>query len=280
MAKYKDKRWYVLFVKSDGRTVPIRNIKGMIWTVVFLIAALMVCVGALVFFYVDLAGEITKLERTVATRDQEKATIQKEKDTLMAQLAIAESNLKISMMETEESNKRAGEEKADSDHGKTPAETAAPANNKGKKVPEEKAPIEEKGDRPPQKMDFEPARVSVDNLLVCFDPDAGRMHVEFKVINIGGKKKPVSGYTYTILKDGKEEKDGWLIFPRTQLYNDMPVQTRGMRFRIYNFRTMKFSIQHDDPNPYTVATIFVYQQNSNALMLERDFEIDTISVCP
>jgi hypothetical protein len=116
--------------------------------------------------------------------------------------------------------------------------------------------------------------------MVCFDPHAGRIYVNFKVINIGGKKQPVSGYTYTILKDSRQEKDGWLVFPKTRLYNGKPAQTRGMRFRIYNFRTMKFSVQQADPNPYKYATVFVYQQDSGALLLERDFELDTIPVCP
>jgi hypothetical protein len=275
MTKYKDNRWYILFVKSDGRTVPIRHIKGIIWAVVSFMTALLVCAGVMVFFYADLVAKKTELERIVTTRDQEKAAIQKEKDSLMAQLAIAESKLKISMMETIESDAVAS-----TDHAETPKEMVAPDKEKVAKVSEKKTPPEHEIDRSSQTIDQEPATVSVDNLLVCFDPDAGRMYVEFKVINIGEKKQPVSGYTYTILKDGKEETDGWLIFPKTQLYNGIPTQTRGMRFRIYNFRTMKFSVQYDEPNPYTYATVFVYQQGSDKLMLERDFEINTISVCP
>ena len=275
MPKYKDDRWYVLFVKNDGRTVPIRHFKGLVWTVMLLISALLALIGVLVFFNAGLAGKQTDLERILAVREQEKADIQKEKDSLMAQLAIVESKLKISMMQSPASDDAEQTEPAES-----PKETVAPIEEKATQVSEKKTSSEPEADRPSQKTDSAQATVSVDNLMVCFDPDAGKIVVEFKVINIGGKKQPVSGYTYTILKDGKEEREGWLVFPKTQLYGGKPAQTRGMRFRIYNFRTMKFSVQHDDPNPYTYATVFVYQRDSGELLLERDFELNTIPRCP
>jgi hypothetical protein len=231
--------------------------------------------GVLIFLYIGLMDEKTALERIVTSHKHEKAVIQKEKDSLMAQLAIAESKLKISM----EGNKTT-DPAAQVKHVQKPIETVESINTKVTKIPVKKVPYEKKADKPVLNLKTELARISVDNLLVCYDPYTGRMHVEFKVINIGEKKQPVSGYAYAILKDGKEEKDGWLIFPETRLSDGMPVQNRGMRFRIYNFRTMKFSVKQDNPDKYTYATIFVYQQDTGKLMLERDFEITTVSNCP
>jgi hypothetical protein len=273
--KYKNKRWYVLFVRDNGRTVPVRHFKAMVWALILFGAALLTFIGMLAFLYIGLMDEKAALERIVASQEHEKAAIRKEKDFLMAQLAIAQSKLKISMPDAEETGTV-----VEVDGAETPIEIVKPIKIKATKSPEEKALPENEADMPAQNLKMEPAKISVDNFWACYDSDAGRVHVEFKVINVGEKKQPVSGYAYTILKDGKEEKDRWLIFPETQLFNGMPVQTRGMRFRIYNFRTMKFSVKHNDPNQYTYATIFVYRQDTGELMLERDFEINMIPACP
>jgi hypothetical protein len=151
---------------------------------------------------------------------------------------------------------------AAADPDEASVEPVASITAKVTKTPKENTSPENEVDMPALNLITELAEISVDNFMVCYNPDAGRVNVEFKVINIGEKKQPVSGYAYTILKDGKEEKDRWLIFPETQLLNGMPVQTRGMRFHIYNFRTMKFSVKHDDPNQYTFATVFVYRQDN------------------
>jgi hypothetical protein len=273
-AKYRHKQWIAFLVTDNGKTVPIRHFKGMVWTVFFVGSALLVLIGFLVLIYKNAVNEKTALERMVAFQVQQKAAIQKEKDYLMAQLAIAESKLKISMADIEETGRDLAADPAEAltQTVDSTADQVTVAAGVGA-LPQKEAGT------PASKLKMEPAAVSVDNLRVCYDSNAGRVNVEFKVINTGKEKQPVAGYACTILKDGTEERDRWLIFPETQLLNGMPVQTRGMRFRIYNFRTMKFSVDCDDPNPYTYATIFVFRQETGELMIERDFEINSIPPC-
>ena len=273
--KYRHKQWVVFLVTDNGKTVPIRHFKGMVWTVFFVGIALLVLIGFLVLIYSNAVDEKTALERMVAFQVQQKAAIQKEKDSLMAQLAIAESKLKISMADVEET----GTDVA-ADPAEAPPKTAVSIADEVTVAADVGALPQKEAGTPASNLKMETAVVSVDNLRVCYNPDAGRVNVEFKIINTGKEKQPVAGYACTILKDGTAERDRWLIFPETQLLNDVPVQTRGMRFRIYNFRTMKFSVDSDDPDPYTFATIFVYRQETGELMLERDFEINSIPPCP
>ena len=120
MTKYKDKRWYVLFVKSDGRTVPIRHFKGMVGAIIFFGAALVALIGVLVFLYMSLVDEKATLERMVISQEKQKTAIKKEKDSLMAQLAIAESKLKISMTDDKETRPA-----TQADHAEKPIEIVA-----------------------------------------------------------------------------------------------------------------------------------------------------------
>jgi hypothetical protein len=274
-SQLKKSRWHLLFVSDDGRTVPVRHFMGIVWTVILGAGILLTVIGVLLFRYNGLLDAKKGLENALASQAREVTDARKKADHLLAQLAIAESKLKISQAatavsapETEAVPQETAPEKSDL---KAP-QTARISADSGLPEDEENTVLEN--------STAEPALVSVDNLLVCYNPEDGRMVVEFKIINTGEKKQPVSGHAFCVLKDGKERTGGWLVYPATKLVNGIPAQTKGMRFRIYNFRTMKFAVNHDDPNSFVHASIFVYQQDTGTLLVERDFEITGIPTCP
>jgi hypothetical protein len=124
-----------------------------------------------------------------------------------------------------------------------------------------------------------PEKVTADNLFVCYAMAEDLLKVEFKVINIGTKKQPVSGHAFIILKDQPERQDQWLVLPSAKLSNGKPTQTRGQRFRIYNFRTLKFKIANENPGLFSFATIFIYRATGE-LLFQRDFQIAAVQPCP
>lgn len=259
--------------------VPLRHFKGMVMGVLFLGAVMLSLIGALIFLYFNEVDEKNNLVRRSASHARETKAVTKEKDALMAQLAVAESKLKLIREEMEGEAPAVETEPAES---APTADVEAEARSDESQVqkPEPVTVPDSKAAEPPPAVKPPAAGVSVDSLLVCYDEGAGRMHVAFKIINVGEKKQPVSGYVYALFKGEGMESGDWLTHPTTRLQDGKPAQTKGMRFRIYNYRTMKFSAMHDDPHQYTHATIFVYQQDSAVLMLERDFEINMMSTCP
>jgi len=274
-SQLKKSRWQLLFVRDDGRTVPVRHFKGMVWAVFLVVGMLLTVIGVLLFRYNGLLNEKKGLESSLASQAREVTDARQKADHLLAQLAITESKLKISLAGTA----------AIVPEPEAPPEDAAPQKSnlnvsQPPSISSKSALSEDDENTAPENSNAEPALVSVDNLLVCYNPEDGRLSVEFKIINTAKKKQPVSGHVFCVLKDGKEKKDGWLVYPATKLVNGVPVQSKGMRFRIYNFRTMKFAVNHEDPNSFVYATIFVYQQDTGTLLLERDFEITGIPTCP
>jgi len=122
-------------------------------------------------------------------------------------------------------------------------------------------------------------KVTADNLFICVGPDDTSLNIEFKVINMGTRDEPVSGHAFVILKDAHAEQDLWSVIPRAMLMDGRPVQSRGQRFRIYNYRTIKFKVAHENPGVFVQATIFIFK-DSGELIFERDFSLEPIQVCP
>ncbi len=121
-------------------------------------------------------------------------------------------------------------------------------------------------------------KVIADNLFVCANPTDTKLNIEFKVINMGTRKQPIAGHVFVILKDAHAEQDKWLVVPGAMLMDGRPVQSKGQRFRIYNYRTIKFKVAHENPGLFVQATIFIFK-NTGELIFERDFSLEPIRVC-
>lgn len=271
----KTRRWQLLFVRDDGKTIAIRHFKGIVLAVC-MIGGILVAALAVLWFYTGVVlKEKSALEAVVASKTHELAGARKKATMMMAELAIAEAKLKHSFQ--------------------APASKGLRNETESEEKEPEKAETKGKPENPPSSMEIpvqqtdklaglnsvaKPADVSVETPFFCYDPESGTIHAEFKVINVMEKKQPVSGYVYMILKDGAETQNHWLVLPKTKLVNGAPAEKKGARFRIYNYRTMKFSTTQGNPNLYRSATVFVYHQETGELMLERDIDIPSFQPCP
>jgi hypothetical protein len=200
----------------------------------------------------------------------------------MVRLAISESKLKAivsgSALEKQnelpavEAEERAALEK-ETNPGNSPkaSKAKAPAQTVNASVRSETP-----GDTD---VDAAIVKITADNLFICASPDDTLLNIEYKVINMGTRNAPVSGHAFIILKDAHAEQDQWLVAPNAMLMDGRPAQSTGQKFRIYNYRTIKFKVAHPNPGVFVQATIFIFK-DSGELIFERDFALEPIHMCP
>ena len=88
-----------------------------------------------------------------------------------------------------------------------------------------------------------PVSIANRNLIVCQDPQSNFMRVEYKVINIGAKDTPATGRSVIVLKGANMNPEDWIVLPNVPLSDLKPSGENGKRFRIYNFRTLKYKVE-------------------------------------
>ena len=126
-----------------------------------------------------------------------------------------------------------------------------------------------------------PISIANKNLIVCQDPASESMRVEYKVINTGAKEAPVAGRSVIVLKGDNMDPEDWIVLPNVPLSDLKPTGDRGKRFRIYNFRTLKYKVPSSAAKGrLETATIFTFTEDG-ALLMERDYPIETSAeMCP
>ena len=279
---YKETRWHLLKVGANGEVRPFVHLKGWIMFVCALVVIMLFTIGWFVFAWLALQEKLDGTNKANLQQQQVIEFLKSEKDAVLARLAIAQSKLKLARASLASSNGPKPEPKNPKGSGRTvvkvePAEkktevqlsqkkdTGAEKQNKATPASSEEVVVYEK--------------VVADNLFACARPDDASLTVEFKVINMGTRQQPVSGHVFVILKDADHSQDKWAVLPRAMLVNGRPAESRGQRFRIYNFRTIKFKFRHENPGIFTHATIFIFR-HSGELIFERDFTLEPIKICP
>jgi hypothetical protein len=280
-SSYKETRWHLLRVEKNGNLKPFVYFRGLAMVVAGLIFVMAVCIGWLLIAWLDTKETLVTFQETAIRQKKANESIHIEKEGALARLAIAESKLKALVSESlVENQSDAPVLKKEQD---TPAKTApVPVNTT--EPPPQKAQAEivnTPGTTPaPHDADMDTGMVKViaDNLFVCANPADTKLNIEFKVINMGIRKQPVAGHVFVILKDAHAEQDQWLVVPGAMLMDGRPAQSKGQRFRIYNYRTIKFKVAHENSGLFVQATIFIFK-NTGELIFERDFSLEPIRAC-
>ena len=278
---YKETRWHLLKVGPNGDVRPYVHFKGWVVFVCVLIVIMLFTIGWFVFAWLALQEELDGAHTINRQQKQALESLTSEKDSVLARLAIAQSKLKLARAELARRSEPvpAPEKKKEpnqTDIAAKQAEKATQAKSSQNKVAEAASSKKAVPAPPAETVIYE--KVVADNLFVCAQPDDTSLSVEYKVINMGTRQKPVSGHAFIILKDADHSQDKWVVLPPAILVNGRPAESRGQRFRIYNFRTIKFKFGHENPGLFTHAAIFIFR-NSGELIFERDFTLEPIKIC-
>lgn len=279
---YKETRWHLLRVDKNGGLRPFVHFRRLTMIVAGLILVMAGAIGWLLIEWLDTKGKLVVIQERVSRQNRALETIHHEKESALARLAITESKLKavVSSPPAEKQNEppavKEGEETAVKEKPEPGQAPEAPSEKKPAqttKVSEMPKALDDAG------MDTVIEKVTADNLFICASPNETSLNIEFKVINMGTRKEPVSGHVFILLKDAHAEQDQWVVVPSAMLMDGRPVQSRGQQFRIYNYRTIKFKIAHENPGVFVQASIFIFK-NTGELIFEREFTLEPIHVCP
>lgn len=280
-SSYKEARWHLLRVEKNGSLRPFVHFRELAMIVAGLVLVMAGVIGWLLVAWLDIRGTLAASQKRVSSQTRAMEATRHEKDSAMARLAITESKLKavVSGPSMEKQPVRSIVKEGETAPIKTVTEPDDIPQASPVKKPAETttasgtSPALDAAD-----MDVVIEKVVADNLFICASPNDTSLNIEFKVINMGARKQPASGHVFVILKDAYAEQDQWLVVPRAMLMDGRPVQSKGQRFRIYNYRTIKFTVAHENPGLFVQATIFIFN-NTGELIFERDFTLEPIPVC-
>ncbi len=275
---YKETRWHLLRVEKNGSLRPFVHFRGVAMMVAGLIFVMAGAIGWLLVEWLDTRGKLVAIQEDVSRQNSAMEAIRNEKESVLVRLAITESKLKAFV--SGPPMEKQSEPPAVKEEEQVPPDKKTSSGNTPK-APQATVPpqtIKASGMSPePDATDMDAAieKVTADNLFICASPDETLLSIEFKVINMGSRDAPVSGHAFVILKDAHAEQDQWLVVPRAMLMDGKPVQSKGQRFRIYNYRTIKFKVVHENPGVFVQATIFIFK-DTGELIFERDFSLEPI----
>jgi len=278
---YKETRWHLLKVGANGEVRPFIHFKGWILFGCVLIGIMFIATGWFLCAWLALQEELDGAQQVNIQQKQDLQALKSEKDAVLARLAIAQSKLKMATAALADRTEPKPDVK-DSNASSQPTRNAKSAQNKAEAKPNQKiatavaSPAKKESTSSEEVVIYE--KVIADNVFACAQPDDSSLTVEFKVINMGTRHQPVSGHAFIILKGADHSQDEWVVLPRALLVNGRPAESRGQRFRIYNFRTIKFKFGHENPGVFTHATIFIFR-HTGELMFERDFTLEPIKLC-
>lgn len=276
---YNRKKWNVLFIGEDGKVVTLKHFKGMVAGLVLLLVTFTAAIAVLYYQYQNRSESVKVLQSDMAGVVEKNRGLRDEKDQMLARLVILESKLKT----YDEGDPPTGvgrspasvETQKDAAHETASAEVSREEEPKG--VQKDVA-IEAKTS---DQARVPPVSIANRNLIVCQDPQSSFMRVEYKVMNIGAKDTPAAGRSVIVLKGANMNPEDWVVLPNVPLLDLKPSGENGKRFRIYNFRTLKYKVDSSAvKGQLENATIFTYTDDGKLLM-ERDYPLDmSAEMCP
>jgi len=276
---YNRKKWSILFIGEDGKVVTVKHFKGMVTGLAMLLTILILFLIILYYHYQSRTEYAEALRKDVAGVVAENRSLKDEKDQMLARLVILESKLKA--QEAPEPpqgiGKLPGKEEPPQKIAKEPSAQTADRQNDPKDG-------QKQASTPPaaqSNAQVPPISIANKNLIVCQDPTSDNMRVEYKVFNTGAKDAPVAGRSIIVLKGNNMNSEDWIVLPNVPLSDLKPSGERGKRFRIYNFRTIKYKVPSSAvKGPLETATIFTFTDDGTFVM-ERDYPIEmSTEMCP
>jgi hypothetical protein len=277
---YNRKKWSILFIGEDGKVVTVKHFKGMVTGLALLLTILILFLVFLYFQYRSRAEYAESLRKDVADVAAENRSLKDEKDQMLARLVILESELKAREQQPEPAQgigKLPGKAEPRQEVAKEASAQVAERENDPKDGQKQASttPAVQGGPQAP------PISIANKNLIVCQDPTSDNMRVEYKVINTGAKDAPVAGRSVIVLKGDNMNSEDWIVLPNVPLSDLKPSGERGKRFRIYNFRTIKYKVPSSEvKGRLETATIFTFTE-SGTFVAERDYPIEmSVEMCP
>jgi len=90
----KKRAWSLLFVSDDGKMVPIHRFKGLTIFSTIILAIAIICALGFYYLYKISQEDTTKYKAALAQSDSQVRALKDERDILLSQLVIAQTQIK------------------------------------------------------------------------------------------------------------------------------------------------------------------------------------------
>lgn len=251
------RRWTILLVGNDGKTIAVRMFKTLV--VFFLIVMFSAIATALSFHYLykNTKEENRWLESKIKANQRHMRFLRHGKDVLMARLLVTESKLKKYSPKTQIPDPQPVPEEV--------VETKVNAAVVNEPV------TEQTRETIAGNQAEEPAIVGVEDLAVSFDSYTGSVKVNFIIKKTDPNLTNVSGRTLVVLKPDAIHHDNWVSMPSVELISGRPSRKdRGRYFSIARFKYITLEATGlNPPVPFKYATIYVFSPDGEQFLEEN-----------
>jgi len=263
----RKRRWTLLLVGNDGKTIAVRMFKTLV--VFFLIVMFSAIAAALSFHYLykNTKEENRWLESKIKANQRHMRFLSHGKDVLMARLMVTESKLKEHSSKTQIPEPQPVPEEA--------AENKDLVETKVNAAVVNEAVTEQSRETIAGNHAEESAIVGVENLEVSFDSYTDSVKVNFIIKKTNPNLANVSGRTLVVLKPDTIHHDNWVSMPSVELISGRPSRKdRGRYFSIARFKHITLEATGLNPAvPFEYATIYVFTPDGRQL-LEKNLSIE------
>ena len=263
----RKRRWTLLLVGNDGKTIAVRMFKTVV--VFFLIVMFSAIATALSFHYLYKSTKEKNrwLESKIEANQRQIRFLRHGKDILMARLLINESKLKeysskTQIPEPQSIPEEVAKNKEEVEKEVNPAAINEPVTEQTREILADD-------------QTEEPAIVGVEDFAVSFDSYTDSVKVNFIIKKTNPHFTNVSGRALVVLKPDAIHYDNWVSMPSIELVSGRPSRKdRGQYFSISRFKHITLeSTGLNPPVLFKYATIYVFSLDGEQL-LEKNLSIE------
>ena len=269
------KRWTVLLIGDLGEVVSFHLTKPLLLVSTACLAAILaVCIWSVVSYNsVRLANR--KLTKDSDSLSTELEGAKRAREEALVRLMLLEDRVKQTAREAGTDTEQKTKDMASEPSELSPLATeGAKEGASEESKPAATAPQPTQTDRGKTAPLTTPARVSVENLEIWYEPEGNAFKFKFMVKNIDREGGKVAGYTFLVLKPKENLGEPLRAFPPTPLTNGKPSNFKdGHHFSIARYTYVRGTLTDISAiNRFKSATVYTYSDTGN-LLIEKVFEV-------
>ena len=247
-----------MLVGDRGRVIPFRHFKGIALGVCCVSFLLLVAFITMSLLYINQGQKLASLDSELKNARIQSSKLRDEKDLYLTKLMLTQ---KQETAVVEKSN---------------PVKPSKPAPHQPEKTKPKKEIVSPPKTREAPAKPKAPApkiqwKADIRRFFVSYDPKREVLKAQFRIYNTSKPKKRLSGRSVVVFKVLDDPPVKWMPVPRVELTGGEPKGTRGQKFRVKNYLTMKFrAYRQPPPIAFNTATVYVFTEKGR-MLTSKDF---------
>lgn len=276
-----------LYLIDDfGSVTPADWIRKAALSELVIILILVAVSGLSLILFLRSHQQLGTLETTIEEKDSRIAGLVKDKEILMARMALqgilpdgidkglSQEKSATSPEQEPSASTGTGGSPPVRDDGEDPKALTLAAAAPGS---DPEATDQEVGDSDAAEPDTESARqvmVDIEDFRLYDNAEKKQLKVRFDIRNRSSESGQISGYVFVMLQPRYTDTGEWLVMPDVGLSSGMPLEPRkGQSFAIVNFKPVFFTFQGvSTADGFGRAKVIIYDKEA-LVMYQNEFDI-------